>query len=79
MLEANLDTIESDIFSIEGCDDINGEYAIFTNCKMLRNFGPVEKDSEWAIIKISFQRGRLIEFINNEEVIHTVSYTLMPS
>lgn len=71
------DTVESDLFTIEECDDINGEYAIFINCKMLRDFGEVKKNDEFEIIRISFQYGRFVEFINGENNI-SVPYKLVP-
>lgn len=75
----NLDkeTIESDLFSVETCEDMNGEYAQFGNCKMLRDFGPVKKVSMFETIVIRFQNGRFIEFYN-DELQFKVAYKLTP-
>lgn len=69
--------LESDLF--EGkCYDFDCDYAIFTDCKMLVDFGPVKKGSVWNTIQISFQNHRVIEFIDDSgKVIHTVPYKLV--
>lgn len=74
----NLDkeTIESDLFSVETCEDMNGEYAQFGKCKMLRDFGPVKKDSMFETIVVRFQNGRFIEFYN-DELQFKVPYTII--
>lgn len=74
-----METIESNIFSVDKCDDINGEYATFTDCRMLVDFGPVQKDTEWSCITISFNNKRVIEFFNEEgNIIYSIPYKLTP-
>lgn len=70
--------LETDLFKGD-CYHIDVYCAIFENCKMLVDFGPVKKDSIWNRINISFQENRVIEFINANGILeYTVPYKLTP-
>lgn len=61
-------------FFCKGSSASTDNEAIFTNCKMLRDFGSVKKDSEWNYIRMN---KHTVDFCTDyTDVIHSIEYGL---
>lgn len=80
-MQFDFQQIKTNLFLCQGSSASNDKEAIFTDCKMLRDFGLVEMNSEWKYIRINKDT---IDFCADyTNVIHSVEYKLsfeeMPS
>ena len=73
-MQFDFQQIKTNLFLCRGSSASNDRNAIFTNCKMLRDFDLIKKDSEWTYICIN---KNTIEFYSDYiNVTRSVEYNL---